>query len=186
VANDDPMMASVAGRYASALFDLASEGGQQAKVEQDLIAIQKLLAESADLSRLVRSPAFSAADQSKALSAVLAKVGIGGLTANFLGLVAKNRRLFAAPEMIGCYRSLAARARGEVDAEVTSAVALTDAQLTELKAVLKASAGKDVQISTHVDPSLLGGLVVKMGSRMIDSSIRTRLNNLKSAMKEVG
>jgi F-type H+-transporting ATPase subunit delta len=181
------MSASVAGRYASALYDLATEMNQVKPVEQDLARVQAMLDESADLKRMVLSPVFTAEEQTNALSAVLGKAEIGPLTTNFLKLIAKNRRLFAASDMIRDYRSLAARGRGEAQAEVASAVPLTDAQLEGLRATLKASAGgKDVQITTKVDPGLLGGLVVKMGSRMIDSSIRTKLTSLKSAMKEVG
>lgn len=179
-------MASVAGRYAAALFDLASESGQQAAVEADLTRFQSMLADSQDLNRLVRSPVFSAEDQSRALKAILDKAGIAGLTANFFGLIARNRRLFAAPEMIAAYRMLAAKARGEVDAEVTSASPLNDAQVALLKETLKAAVGKDVQLNALVDPSILGGLVVKIGSRMVDSSIRSKLNSLKTRMKEVG
>ena len=186
MATDESMMASVPGRYASALYDLAIEQNQVKPVEQSMIALQGLLDQSEDLRRLVRSPVFSADEQSKAIEAVLAKVGITGLTANFIKLITRNRRLFAVPEMIKAYRTLAARGRGEAEAEVTSAVALTDAQMQQLKETLKASVGKDVTVTPRVDPALLGGLVVKVGSRMIDSSLRTKLHNLKTAMKEVG
>ncbi len=186
MATEDPIMASVPGRYASALFDLATEQGKVPDVETSLVRFQAMLDDSADLQRMVRSPVFSADEQVRALAAVLAKAGISGLAANFLQLIAKNRRLFAAAEMIKCYRSLAAKARGEVQAEVTSAVALTEAQLTTLKDTLRASVGgKQVQVDTRVDPSLLGGLVVKMGSRMVDSSLRTKLASLKTRLKEV-
>jgi F-type H+-transporting ATPase subunit delta len=187
VAADDSMMASVAGRYASALYDLATEQNQVKPVEQELAGLKALLVDSADLRRLVLSPVFTSDEQTRALSAVLAKAGVGPLTSNFLKLVAKNRRLFGLSDMIKNYRSLAARGRGEAEAEVTSAMALTDPQLTALREQLRAAAGgKDVQITTKVDPALLGGLVVKMGSRMVDSSIRTKLTSLKTAMKEVG
>lgn len=179
-------MASVAGRYAAALFELAGEAGQQADVEAGLIRFQGLLDESPDLLRLVRSPVYGAEEQSRALLAVLDRAGVSGLARNFLGLIARNRRLFAASDMIKAYRALAARQRGEMQVEVESATALADAQIEALKQSLKASLGKDVQLNTKVDPALLGGLVVKIGSRMIDSSIRTKLNNLKIAMKEVG
>ena len=181
------MMASVAGRYASALYDLATEQNQVKPVEQELAGVQAMLDESADLRRMVLSPVFTAEEQTKALTAVLAKAGVGPLTSNFLKLIAKNRRLFALSDMIRNYRSLAARGRGEAQAEVTSAIALTDLQLTALRESLRtATGGKDVQLTTKVDPSLLGGLIVKMGSRMVDSSIRTKLTSLKTAMKEVG
>ena len=186
MANDDPMMASVAGRYASALFDLATEQRALPEVEANLLRFQSMLDASEDLRRLVKSPVFSADEQGKALGAVLEQAGIGGLAGNFLRLIAKNRRLFAAPEMIKDYRQLMARQRGEVAADVTSAHALTDAQLQALKGTLSASVGgKPVVVTTRVDASLLGGLVVKLGSRMIDSSLRTKLNSLKTVMKEV-
>lgn len=175
-------MASVAGRYASALFDLAKDENKIEEVEKDLGMFQALLGESDDLARLVRSPVISSDDQSRALSAVLSKAGAGSLAANFFKLIAKNRRLFAAEDMARAFKALAARHRGEVSAEVASAHALTDEQVGELKAVLKASVGKDVTLSTKVDPSLLGGLVVKIGSRMIDSSLKTKLANMKAAM----
>jgi F-type H+-transporting ATPase subunit delta len=187
VAADDSMMASVAGRYASALYDLATEQNQVKAVEHELTGVQAMLDESTDLRRMVLSPVFTADEQTKALSAVLAKAGVGPLTSNFLKLIAKNRRLFAVSDMIKNYRSLAARGRGEAQAEVTSAIALTEPQLAALRDNLRAAAGgKDVQVTTKVDPALLGGLIVKMGSRMVDSSIRTKLTSLKTAMKEVG
>ena len=180
------MMASVAGRYASALYDLATEQNQVKPVEQAVTQLQTMLDSSDDLRNLVRSPVFSADEQGKALTAVMEKAGITGLTANFVKLIAKNRRLFVLSEMIKNYHTLAARGRGEMQAEVTSAVALNDAQLQQLKDALKASVGKDVSVTSRVDPGLLGGLIVKVGSRMIDSSLRTKLNSLKIAMKEVG
>ena len=179
-------MASVAGRYASALFDLAQEQSQVAAVEQDLANIQGLLDESEDLQRLVRSPVFSADDQTRALTAVLERMSASPLTQNFAKLLVRNRRLFAFGDMIKGFRTLAARSRGEVEADVTSATVLSGEQLQALQDTLKASLGQDVQINTRVDPSLLGGLIVKIGSRMIDSSLRTKLATLKMRMKEVG
>ena len=186
VATEDQMMASVPGRYASALFELAQEQSQLQPVENDLNSIQAMLDESSDLMRMVRSPVFSADDQLKALDALLGQAGIGGLALNFVKLIVRNRRLFALPDMIKAFRTLAAGSRGEVEADVASATALNDSQLQALKETLKASIGKDVQINASVDPSLLGGLVVKVGSRMIDSSLRTKLSTLKLRMKEVG
>jgi F-type H+-transporting ATPase subunit delta len=181
------MMASVAGRYASALYDLATEQNQVKAVEQELTGLQVMLDDSADMKRMVLSPVFTAEEQTNALVAVLGKAGVSPLTTNFLKLIAKNRRLFAVSDMIKNYRALAARGRGEAQAEVTSAVALTEPQLGALRDNLRAAAGgKDVQVTTKVDPALLGGLIVKMGSRMVDSSIRTKLTSLKTAMKEVG
>ena len=186
MATEDQMMASVPGRYASALFELAQEQNELGPVEDDLKTLQAMLEESPDLRRMVRSPVFSAEDQISALEAVLNRAGVAGLTLNFVRLITRNRRLFAVPEMIKAFRTLAAGARGEVEAEVTSATALNDGQVQALKETLKESIGKDVQINASVDPSLLGGLIVKVGSRMIDSSLRTKLSTLKLRMKEVG
>ncbi|MBO0764467.1 MAG: F0F1 ATP synthase subunit delta [Hyphomicrobiaceae bacterium] len=186
VATNEPMMASMAGRYAAALFDLAKEDRHLPQVEADLAAFQSMLDQSADLRRLVRSPVISADDQAKALNAILAKAGLSSLTANFLRLIARNRRLFAVADMIRDFRALVARERGEVKADVASAHPLTPDQLTALKDMLRVQIGKDVQVNTRVDPALLGGLIVKVGSKMIDSSLRTKLNNLKVAMKGLG
>ena len=183
MAKDETMTASVAGRYASALFDLASEQKSVAAVEADLKRFDGLLSLSEDLRNLVRSPLTSSDDQGRALAAVLAQAGIGGITANFVALVAKNRRLFVIPEMIANFSKLAANARGEIAAEVTSAQPLTDSQTQALRETLRASAGKDVILAAKVDPSLIGGLVVKIGSRMIDSSLKTKLANLSVALK---
>jgi F-type H+-transporting ATPase subunit delta len=185
VATDEPIMASMAGRYASALFELAGEHGQLPAVEENLLKFQQLLDMSEDLRRLIRSPVFSAEEQVRALAVILDRAGIDGLAANFFKLIAKNRRLFAVTDMVKAFRALSARARGEVQAEVASAMPLSDAQMSALKETLKASVGKEVQITSRVDASLLGGLVVKIGSRMIDSSVRTRLNSLKIAMKGI-
>ena len=185
LATEDTMTASVPGRYASALFELASEQRQIADVEKNLVSFQSFMDSSQDLQRLVRSPVFSADEQLKAITSIIEKAGIGGLAGNFLRLIARNRRLFAVPDMIRTFRALSARARGEVLAEVTSAIALTPAQQQALKDTLRGSAGKEVQLNTRVDPAILGGLVVKIGSRMIDSSFRTKLNTLKARMKEV-
>jgi len=178
------MMASMAGRYASALFELARDQRQLPEVERDLAAFQAMLDASEDLRRLVRSPVISAEEQVRALAALLERFGIGGLAANFVKLVARNRRLFAVGDILKSFRALLARERGEVSAEVASAHPLTPEQLQLLSDTLRASVGgKKVKIDTRVDPNLLGGLVVKVGSRMIDSSLRTKLDNLKLAMK---
>lgn len=186
MSTDDPMMASMAGRYAAALFELAKDERQLAEVERDLAAFQAMLDDSQDLRRLVRSPVISAGEQRKALSAILGKAGISGLTANFLELIARNRRLFAAADMMKSFRALVARERGEISADVASAHALTPEQMQQLSDTLRTSIGKNVQINTRVDPNLLGGLIVKVGSKMIDSSLRTKLDNLKVAMKGIG
>ena len=179
------MSASVGGRYAAALFEIAKDEKQLAQVESDVRTFQGMLAESEDLRRLVRSPVITAENQADALTALFGKAGISGLTANFLRLIARNRRLFAVADMLKNFRALLARERGEVSADVASAHPLSADQLNALKDALSAQVGKDVQIDTRVDPNLLGGLIVKVGSRMIDSSLRTKLNNLKVAMKGV-
>jgi F-type H+-transporting ATPase subunit delta len=186
VATDNPVTAGVAGRYASALFELAHEQNRLDEVERDLGTFQGLLDQSEDLSRLVKSPAFAAEEQERALGAVMDWASIGATTGNFLKVVTRNRRLFAAEDMITTFRTLLARHRGEVAAEVSSAVALTDVQLAALREKLKASYGKDVRLNAKVDPSLLGGLVIKIGSRMFDSSLKTKLTNLKVVLKGTG
>jgi F-type H+-transporting ATPase subunit delta len=179
-------VSGVAERYASALFDLARDESAIDRIEADLTAVQGLLDESADFRRLVGSPVFSAEDQQRAIGAVADKAGIGGLTGNFLRLIAKNRRLFALPGIAKAFHEMAARHRGEVTAEVTSAHPLNDLQVASLKAALKDRLKKDVTLQARVNPALLGGLVVKVGSRMIDTSLRTRLMNVKTQLKEVG
>ncbi|MGA7118412.1 MAG: F0F1 ATP synthase subunit delta [Hyphomicrobium sp.] len=183
MATDEPLMASVAGRYASALFELATDEGKVAEVEGDLAKFQALSDESPDFVRVLRSPVIASDEQEKAISAVLSKADVGALTINFFKLLAKNRRLFAAADIARDFQSFAARARGEVRAEVTAAAPLADAQVADLKAALKASVGKDVTLVQKVDPSLLGGLIVKMGSRMVDSSLKTKLESMKFALK---
>ncbi len=183
VATDDAMMATVAGRYAAALFDLAKENGKLAEVEGDLGNMQSLLDMSDELRLLVASPLYATEDQTRAIAEIAAKAGASDLTVNFLKLIAKNRRLAAVGDMIKNFRALAARNRGEVSAEVTSATALGEEHLNELREALKASVGKDVQLVTRVDPSLLGGLIVKIGSRMIDSSLRTKLAGMRVSLR---
>jgi F-type H+-transporting ATPase subunit delta len=175
-------MAGVAGRYASALFELARDAQAIESVEQDLAAVAQLIEQRADFQRFLRSPVISAADQERAVAAVLQKLGTGPLAGNVVRLMARNRRLFVVPDMIRAYRSLAATHRGEVSASVTSATPLTDDQVAALTDTLKVATGRDVKLVRSVDPSLLGGLVVKVGSRMLDSSIRTRLAALRTAL----
>ena len=177
---------SVATRYAQSLFDLAQDAKAVETVEADLSGFASLIEESADLRRLVESPVFSADDQSAAIKAVVEKAKLSPLVSSFLQVVAQNRRLFAVPGMIAAFGEIAARARGEVTAEVTAAKALNATQEKQLKAALKEVAGKDVALNVSVDPSILGGLIVKMGSRQIDTSLKTRLSSLKLALKEVG
>lgn len=186
MAKSSSPISGIADRYAGSLFDLALQSGEVEKVEADLTAVERMLAESEDLKRLIMSPVFSAEDQFNAVTAIADRAGIAGLAGNFLRVVAKNRRLFAVPAMIKAFREIAADQRGEVSAEVTTAHPLSGEQETELKAALKGVTGKDVTVSVTVDPSLLGGLIVKIGSRQIDTSLKTKLNSLKLALKEVG
>jgi F-type H+-transporting ATPase subunit delta len=174
----------MAGRYATALFDLAKEANAIDQVQADLARFDALIAESADLLRLVRSPAFSVDDQLKALTAVLDRAGISGLAGNFLKLVTSNRRLFSVRDMIRAFGELVAQHRGEATAQVTVAEPLKDEHTQALRSALKSVSGKDVSLDIKVDPAIIGGLIVKLGSRMVDSSLRTKLNAIKHAMKE--
>jgi F-type H+-transporting ATPase subunit delta len=185
VAGKDPITSGMAGRYASALFELALEEKATDAVKTELDRFDALVAGSPDLARLVRSPVFGVDEQLKALSAVLDKAGIKGLTANFLRVITTNRRLFAVRDMIRAYRLLVARHKGEVSAQVTVAEPLSDGNLDALKGALKnVTGGKDIDLDVKVDPAIIGGLIVKVGSRMVDSSLRTKLNAIKFAMKE--
>ena len=177
------IQASLAGRYASALFELASEAGIVTAVENDLEKLEVAIAESSDLRALIANPEIGRSAKGAAIEGVAGVLGLGELTRNFLGVLAENRRLAALKDMIRAFRTIAAAQRGEVSAEVTSAHALTDAQLDQLKARLTQREGRTVKLSTRVDPELLGGLVVTIGSKRIDGSIRTRLNSLEQAMK---
>jgi len=168
------------------LFELAREEKSIDAVKADLEKFEAMLNESADLKRLVRSPVFSADAQAKALNAVLDKAGITGTSAKFLKVLAANRRLFAVADVIRAFRALVAKFKGEVTADVTVAEQLSDKNLDALKTALKSVTGKDVALNVKVDPSIIGGLVVKLGSRMVDGSLRTKLNSIKHAMKEAG
>jgi len=186
VADEAVTVSGVAERYASALFDLARDEGQLDAVAADLNSFDKLLKESEDLTRLVRSPVFTSEEQTRAVTAILGKAGITGLAANLIKVAAANRRLFAVPQMIAGYRQMLAKERGEITASVTSAEPLSDSQVAAVKAALKEAMGKDVLLDQKVDPALIGGLVIQVGSRMIDTSLRTKLNAMKYAMKEAG
>jgi F-type H+-transporting ATPase subunit delta len=186
VAAEHPSVSGVSGRYATALFELARDEKSIDAVKADLDKFDAMLNDSADLKRLVRSPVFAADAQSKALSAVLEKAGIGGISANFLKVLIANRRLFAVSDVIRAFSALVAKFKGEASADVTVAEPLSDKNLDALKTALKAISGKDVTLNVKVDPSIIGGLVVKLGSRMVDSSLRTKLNSIKHAMKEAG
>ena len=184
VAGEDGIVSGMAGRYATALFELALESKAVDQVQSDLKSFATLVASSPDLARLVRSPVFSADEQAKALVAVLDRAGIKGIAANFLRVVAANRRLFAVREIIRGFNALVARHKGEVTAEVTVAEQLNDARMNDIRDALRQVTGKDVQVDVTVDPSIIGGLKVKLGSRMVDASLRTKLNSIKFAMKE--
>ena len=185
MAGEDPTTSGMAGRYATALFELAREEKAVDAVKADLDQFDALVAGNPDLQRLVRSPVFGADEQLKALTAILDKAGIKGLAANFLRVITANRRLFAVRDMVRGYRALVARWKGEVTAEVTVAETLNDKNLDALKGALKSvTGGKEIDLNVKVDPAIIGGLVVKIGSRMVDSSLRTKLNAIKFAMKE--
>jgi F-type H+-transporting ATPase subunit delta len=173
----------VAGRYALALFELARDGEVLDAVAADLDAFEAMLEGSADLRRLIRSPVLSREDQGKALAALAERAGFGELTKKFLGLVAEHRRLFALPEVIAAYRAMLAEHKGEVGAELVSAVPLQEEQVRTLARQLSTAVGKEVMLAARVDPGLLGGLVVRVGSRMLDASLRTKLRQLELAMK---
>ena len=177
------IQASLGGRYATALFDLARQQGQLIAVESSLKTVSAAMSESVDLAALVKSPLVGRDDAARAIAALVPVLGLDPLTANFLGVLAQNRRLGDLPAIIRAFSDLAARSRGETNAEVVSAHPLDDAQVDALKQQLRHRVGREVAIDLKVDPSLLGGLVVKIGSQMIDSSIKTRLNTLAHAMK---
>ena len=187
MAEQQDTVSGVAGRYASALFSLARDERKTEEVAAALATFDALIAESDDLQRLVRSPVFSAREQVQALSVILERAEVTGVAANFIKLVAAKRRLFAIRDMIRDYGSLYDAGRGVAHAEVTSAAALDDVNVAALKEALRAaSGGKDVRLTAKVDPSIIGGLVVKLGSRMVDGSLKTKLNAIRIRMKEVG
>lgn len=176
----------MAGRYASALFDLAKENGSLPKVEADLQALEDAFAESSDLKKLIASPIYTREDQGRAMRALSEKMDFSTEVTNTIGLMAANRRLFVLPGMVAQVKAMIAEDRGEVLAEVTSARELTQEQMKSLTSTLKSSVGQDIKLDVKVDESLIGGLVVKVGSKMIDTSIRAKLASLQNVMKEVG
>ena len=180
---DDSKATDVGVRYAQALFELAKEQGQAAAVEADLKSLKAMRAESADLRTLIASPAFGSNDKARGLAAVAAAAGFNETTRKFLGLVAANRRASALPGMITSFEKLAAEDRGAISAEVVTALPLTAAQTQALAASLRTALGKDPEIETHVDPAILGGLKVRVGSRLYDASLKSRLDSLKFALK---
>lgn len=180
------IVSGVAGRYASALFDLAKEAGALDAVSDDLVRLKQLIDEDGDLATLIKSPLYSRSEQMAAMQAVLERAAANALTVKFVGVAAENRRLFVLPDMIDAFASLLAEHRGEVTAEVASAFGLSDAQQSTLCDTLEKRLDRKVILDLSVDPTILGGLVVRVGSRMIDSSLRTKLDNLQLAMKGVG
>ena len=183
MAQDKAHEGGLAGRYANAVFELADEGKSIDRVAEDFATLKRLIETTPDLAQLVRSPLLSHDEQAKAIKPVLEKIGTCELTTKFMLLLAQKRRLNALVGIIDAYNRRLAKARGEVEAEVTSARALSDKETGELKAVLKSKLGREPRIHTKVDPTLLGGLIVKVGSRMIDNSIRTKLSGIRSAMR---
>ncbi len=173
----------VALRYARALFDLAEEAGETEAVDADLARLDAALAETPELARFVASPLHDAATQAGALEAVLKALGAGDLVQRFMQVLARNRRLALLPQMIAAWRQILAQERGEVTAQIVSATKLTKAQQKKIEEALAETLSGKVHIENEVDPSLIGGLVIKVGSRMIDTSIRTRLNTLKTLLK---
>ena len=186
VAEHQAHVSGVAGRYAAALHELAVEAGAVDSILADLQAFDRMIAESAELTRFVRSPIFSADEQVKALGALLEKAGIKGFAANFVKLVAQRRRLFAVRDMISAYAAIVDNARGIVRATAIVAEKPSQAVLDSIKSALKDLAGDKAVVDVTVDPAIIGGIVVKLGSKMVDASLRTKLNGIRIAMKEVG
>lgn len=186
MAAQDSVLSQIARPYASALFDIAKADNSVAAVEQGLIQLVALADESPDFSRFLRSPVINAEEKAVAMHALLEKAQAHMTVGNFVKVVARNGRLFALSAIVKAFRELAASDRGEITADVTSAAPLTAAQTKTLAETLKGKIGKAVTLNQHVDPSLIGGLVVKVGSQMIDSSLKTKLAAMKIAMKEVG
>jgi F-type H+-transporting ATPase subunit delta len=187
VAKEQTIVTGMAGRYATALYELAKENNATDNVSTALKNFRDMANESADLRRLIRSPVIPAEAQVKALDAILARAGISGITASFLKLVASKRRLFAIESMIRDFEKLHDAERGVIRAEVTVAHPLSDEHTADLQRTLRdVTGGKEVEVTTNVDPAIIGGIVVKLGSRMVDGSVRTKLNSIRTRMKEVG
>lgn len=178
--------AGIAGRYATAVFELAKEAKGLKTLETDVAALGAALKDSADLRALVASPIYSREEQTAAIGALAKKMGVSAMLSSTLGLMGQNRRLFVLPQLLSALEAMIAEEKGEVTAEVTAAAALTRAQADKLAKSLSASVGKTVKLNTAVDESLIGGLIVKVGSKMIDTSIRSKLASLQNSMKEVG
>ncbi len=180
------MTSGLAERYATAVFDLANESDALDRVARDLLDLSSMLKSSDDLRRMIKSPLISTDVQVQAITALAERCEFDQLTTKFLGLVAIRRRLFALSEIIDAYQRMLARHRGEVRCEVVSAVELSDTQVSSIKEGVAAFAGKDVTLDMRTDPELLGGLVVRLGSRMFDASLRTKLRNLEHSMRGLG
>jgi F-type H+-transporting ATPase subunit delta len=185
LASEATGVSGVAERYAAALFDLADERRVLDEVASDLRDLRTMLAASADLTRLVRSPLLARGDQAKAVAALAERAGFSPLVRDFVAVVARNRRLFAVPAMIEAYLKKLAERRGEVSAEVTAAQSLSETQLARLSEQLRRSVGRRVSVDVKVDPGLIGGMIVKVGSRMIDGSVKSKLQRLQLAMKGI-
>ncbi|MEA2754428.1 MAG: F-type H+-transporting ATPase subunit delta [Aliidongia sp.] len=185
LASEATGLSGLAGRYATALFDLADQEKALDAVAADLRALGAMIAGSADLTRLIRSPVLSRDSQAAAMAALLARADFAPMTRNFVGLVARNRRLFALPDMIAGYLQLLAQRRGEIRAEVTAAQEMSPAQVTAINDQLKRAVGSKVAVEIRVDPAIIGGLVVKVGSRMVDGSLRSKLHRLQLAMRGI-
>jgi F-type H+-transporting ATPase subunit delta len=181
---EGPLLSGVAARYASALFEVAQEAGSIDAVAGDLERFDALVQGSPDLARLIRNPIFTAEEQERAIGAILSRLNVGPLTGNFIRLVASKRRLFALPDMIRAYRRLVSDAKGIVQAQVVVAERPSDAVMNDITAALREVAKAEVAVDVKVDPSLIGGLIVKIGSRMVDASVRTKLNSIRLSLNE--
>jgi F-type H+-transporting ATPase subunit delta len=186
LASETTGVSGLAERYAAALFDIADERRMLDEAASDLRQLRTMLAESIDFSRLVRSPILTRGEQGKAVSALAERAGFSPLVRDFLAVVAKNRRLFAIPAMIEAYLAKLAERRGEVTAEVIAAQPLSETQLALLSDQLRRSVGRRVSVDTRIDPGLIGGMILKIGSRMVDGSIKSKLQRLQLAMKGIG
>jgi F-type H+-transporting ATPase subunit delta len=184
--SDTAPISGIAERYAAALFELADEAGSLDAVEAHLGQLAAAIADSADLRALIASPLYTREQQAAGLSAILNAMGVGAPTSNLVGLMAEKRRLFALPDVIRAYQRLLADKRGVVTADVQSAVRMSDVQVEQLRETLARATGRKVAMNIVIDEGLIGGLVVKVGSNMIDTSIRSRLSRIETVMKEAG
>jgi F-type H+-transporting ATPase subunit delta len=180
---EGPLLSGVAARYASALFEVAREANAVDAVAADLDRFDSMIQSSPDLQRLIRNPVFTAEEQTGAIGALLDRAGLTGLVGNFIRLVASKRRLFALPDMVRAFRELVAESKGIVRAQVTLAERPSERVVEDIKAALREVAKAEINLDVKIDPGLIGGLIVKMGSRMVDASVRTKLNSIRLAMK---